>query len=52
MSFFVGRKRKRNLESAGKIMKQNELFKVKKETLIISLPEELDHYAIGKWRFR
>ena len=31
-------------------MKQNELFKVKKETLIISLPEELDHYAVGKIR--
>lgn len=31
-------------------MKQNELFKVKKETLIISLPEELDHYAAGKIR--
>ena len=28
-------------------MEQEELFKVREETLIISLPEELDHYTAG-----
>lgn len=38
------------IESEGMIMKQEQLFEVSGETLIINLPEELDHHTAGKIR--
>lgn len=51
MSFSYGRNSlilpKYESESEGIVMKENELYEVKRETLIIKLPEELDHYSAG-----